>query len=144
VEVLTTGNMPARIVQLSVADPTGTCNSTLAAVVQKSLLEYRAGGITVLISSSLPQIVTVRLALAFEARVDTVTLASNIRNAVMTFINSLGVNQPLLRSDLAAVLSRFKEVGLIATNGTVVEPAGDVYPDPSRTLRARLDDVVVV
>lgn len=144
VEVLTTGNRPARVVQLYVADATGTCNATLAAIVQKSLLEYRAGGISVIISSSLPQIVGVQLALTFQVGVDTVTLSTNIRNAVLTFINSLGVNQPLYRSDLAAVLSRFKEVGLIATNGTVVSPAGDVVPDPGRTLRARLDDVVVL
>jgi hypothetical protein len=144
VEVLTTGNTPARIVLLYVADATGTSNAALANVVGLSLDEWRAAGITVLVQSSIPQLASVILALTFVNGVDTVVLTANIRNAVLEFINSLGVNQPLYRSDLGAVLSRFRESGLLPNNATIIAPAGDIVPDSGRTLRARLDDIVAI
>jgi len=60
-----------------------------------------------------------------------------VRAAVVEFINSLGANQPLLRNDLGAVLSRFRADGLLPTVGSIVSPAGDLYPDSGKTLRTQ-------
>jgi hypothetical protein len=143
-EVVTTGLNPARVVLLYIADGTGVSNVALGNVVRTSLLEYRGGGVAVIIATSVPELVTVLLALKFAVGSDTVTISANVRAAIVGFINSLGVNQPLLRNDLGAVLSRFRSDGLIPDAATIASPLGDLYPDPGQTLRARLEDVTVL
>lgn len=143
IEVLTNGS-PARLVQLVVADLAGVCNRVLAAKVQQALLEYRCGGVGVIILSSVPEMVSGQLALQFAPNVDTSTLSTNVRQAIVDYINGLGANDTLYRSDLAAVLARYKSQGLIASQGSIVTPVGDVVPDPGRTLRARLEDWTLV
>lgn len=135
---------PARIVELTIADLAGVANSVLAARVRDALREWRAGGITVVIYTSQPQIVPLALHLQFIANVNTTLLAAQIQLAIQEFVNSLGANEPLLRADLMSVLARFRDSGLIPTNDTIVVPAGDVFPDQGRTLRARLGDVAIV
>lgn len=141
-EVLSNGS-PARLVTLVVADAAGVCNRVLAAQVEARLREFRGGGVGVVIFSSVPQMVSATLALTFVAGVDTATLASTIRSAVVDYVNGLGANQTLLRGDLFAVLSRYKDQGLVVGSGSIPSPAGDVVPDPGRTLRARLEDVTL-
>lgn len=142
-EVVANG-IPARLVTLVVADAAGVCNRVLAAQVVAKLRAFRGGGVGVVVLSSVPQMVSASLALQFAAGVDTATLASNIRQAVVDYANGLGAGQALFRGDLFAVLSRYKSQGLIVGSGSIVAPAGDVVPDPGRTLRARLEDVVVL
>jgi uncharacterized phage protein gp47/JayE len=144
VEIITTGLMPARVVVLYIADGTGVSNAALGNIVRNALLEYRGGGVAVLVQTSVPELVSVQLLLTFAANVDTVTVTSNIRAAIVGFINSLGVNQPLLRNDLGGVLARFKSDGLIPNVSTIASPLGDIVPDPGQTLRVRLDDVTVI
>jgi hypothetical protein len=134
---------PARVVQLCIADSSGVGNAALARLVQVSLEEWRCGGIQVIILSSVPQMVGLTLALVFSGNVDTVALSAQVRAAVVGFVNGLGVNQPLLRNDLGAVLARFRAQGLVPTVGSVVAPAGDLYPTTGYTLRTRTEDVVV-
>lgn len=134
---------PARVVNLYVADGSGVASAALGAQVRNSLEDYRAAGITVLTSTSLPQIVTVALNLAFRAGVDTPALTENIRAAVVGFINSLAVNGTLYRGDLFSVLRRFVEDGLIISQNVIASPTGDLIPDTGRTLRTTLADVTV-
>jgi uncharacterized phage protein gp47/JayE len=138
------GDAPARIVTLLCADSAGACNRVLAERVRVQLREYRAAGISVVVLSSSPQIVSVVLALTFSGNVDTVQLTSDVRRAVVNYANGLGAGRPLLRGDLFAVLSRFRRYGLVVTRGAVVEPAGDLYPDAGRTLRTRPENVTTV
>src|SRR5690349_5949523 len=142
-EVLSNGQ-PARLVTLVVSDAAGVCNRVLAAKVVAALREWRGGGVGVIVLSSVPQLVSVELALQFVAGVDTASLSSTIRLAVVDYVNGLGANEPLLRGDLFAVLSRYKAQGLITGSDSIPVPAGDLIPEPGRTLRARLEDVVVV
>ncbi len=134
-EVVTSSGLPARVVELYIADSSGVASAQLAAVVATALLDYRAAGIAVLISTSIPQIVSIQLSLAFAAGVDTVTLAQNIQAAVVVFVNSLPVNGPLYVADLLTVLKRFAPDGLVVDQGTVVSPAGDLIPAVGATLR---------
>lgn len=135
---------PARVVELFIADSSGVSNAALSAAVLISLLEYRAAGITVIVRLSIPEIVDVRLRLAFAGNVDTSILAAEIRAAVIAYINSLPVNAPLYRSELYTVLNRYKVDGLVVDEGTIVTPTGDLYPVAGTTFRVRSENVVVV
>lgn len=142
-EALTGGGQPARVVTIAVADPSGVSNTALGLQVLAALDEWRCAGIAVVPTSSIPQIVSVVLKLVFVANVDTVALSQQIRSNIVEYINSLGVNRPLLRSDLGAVLARFKNSGLIADDQTIVEPTGDLVPVFGRTLRTRPENVTL-
>jgi hypothetical protein len=143
-EALGPDNRPARIVNLVVADAAGTCNRVLAARVQQTELDFRAGGITVVLLNSVPQIVDISLALTFSASVDTTQLTTQIVLAVVEFVNSLGANQVLRRGDLFAVLSRYRNSGLVVTDGSIAAPTGDLVPDPGKTIRTRVENVKVL
>lgn len=144
VESLDPLGRPARVVTLTIADASGNSNRVLAAQVLQQLEDYRAGGITVIISSSVPQIIGVTLSLTFIANVDTNTLTGNIRSAIAEFVNSLGANMVLRRGDLFSVLSRFRDSGLVVTDGSIALPTGDLVPDPGKTLRTQFELVTVV
>jgi len=140
-EALTSTNQPARAVVLHVADAAGISNAQLAQEVSDALVEFRGGGIFVQVLSSVPQIVDIELALTFSVGKGTQQLKDTIRTSIVSFINSLGVNQPLYRQELGAVLARYRSSGLIPTEQTIVQPAGDVVPDQGLTLRTRLENV---
>ena len=143
VETLNLIGEPTRLVELYIADSSGVANRQLADDVDVALDEYRAGGINVIIYTSLPLIVAVTLRLSFRAGVDTVALGEEVRNAVVSYVNSLPVNGPLYVGELNVVLSRFKDDGLIVDSGSVVAPVGDLVPTPGQTLRTTLDNVTV-
>jgi uncharacterized phage protein gp47/JayE len=144
VEALTGAGIPARVVNLYISDSSGVASQALATQVQVALEDYRAAGIAVIISTSIPLLVGVQLALSYQAGVDTLSLASQVQTAVFNFVNSLGVNATLQVADLNAVLSRFKGVGVIVqTPGSIVSPAGDLVPPVGQTLRTTLGLVTV-
>ncbi len=134
-EVIDGGARPARVVQLYIADSSGIASRALGAQVDARLDEYRAAGIAVITATSLPQIVPVRLRLAFRAGVETAPLVELVVGSVAGFINSTPTNGTLYRNALGAQLTRYAPQGLIPTESTVVEPGGDVVPAPGRTLR---------
>lgn len=142
-EVLTAEPRPARVVQLRIADSSGIGSAALGATVLASLDEYRAAGISVVIENSIPQIVDLSLKLVFTGNVDTTTIAEGVRGAVVEYVNSLGVGQPLLKSALYSVLTRFTSAGLLVNEESIIAPAGDLYPEPGKTLRTRLQNVKV-
>jgi uncharacterized phage protein gp47/JayE len=126
---------PARIVALYIADSTGVASQALAQVVESSLLDYRAAGITVLVYTSLPYIVNIVLSLGFTTGVDTTTLSNTIMAAIVSFVNSLPVNSPLYLAQLNSVFARFVSQGLVPSDSTIASPTGDVFPTPGQTIR---------
>lgn len=143
IEALTTGNTPARVVNLYIADSSGVASETLADTVRVALDDYRAGGIAVIVSTSLPFIVDITLKLSFKAGTDTVTLSDNVRAAVVEFINSLAVNGTLYIAQLYTVLQRFEADGVIVSQDSIVSPTGDLVPDVGQTLRTTTENVVL-
>ena len=143
VEALSEAGQPARIVNLYIADSSGVASDALAEEVSIALLDYRAAGITVLIFTSLPQLVDIELRLRFAADVNTRLLSDQIRSAVFEFVNSLPVNAPLYIGELNSVLQRFVSDGLILDQSTIVLPVGDLVPDIGQTIRTTLDRVVI-
>lgn len=143
VEVLDGGARPARVVQLYIADSSGVASRALGAQVDAQLEDYRAAGIAVITATSLPQIVPVRLHLAFAAGVETAPLVELIRANVVGFVNSTPTNGTLYRIGIGSQLTRFASQGLLPQESSIVEPAGDVVPAPGRTLRTTVDNVTI-
>jgi uncharacterized phage protein gp47/JayE len=144
VEALAPGNMPARVVNLYIADSSGVASQALADQVRSALDDFRAGGIAVLISTSIPLIVQVQLHLSFQANVDTVSLTEAVRGAVVAFVNNLPVNGPLYLSDLYSTLQTFVVDGLIVNQATIVAPVGDLVPPVGQTIRTTFENVTSV
>jgi hypothetical protein len=144
IESLDSSGNPARFVELFVADSSGVASAALAASVEQSLIEYRAAGIYVGINTSRPQIVNIIVQPTFNAGVATSSLSEQIRAAIVEYVNSLRVNEPLLINDIGAVLTRFRSDGLVPNQSTLVEPTGDLIPQPGFTLRTRLSNVSVL
>lgn len=144
VEILTEGAQPARLVQLFIADSSGVASDALARDVRVALDDYRAAGIQVLISTSLPLLVDVALRLTFRANVDTLTISDNVRQAVVSFINSLPVNGPLFVGEIYSVLRRYTEDGLIVNQGSIVSPVGDLIPNAGQTIRTTPANVTLL
>lgn len=143
-EVLTSGGFPARLVNLYIADSSGVASDALADLVRVELEDFRACGIAVVISTSLPSYVEIQLRLRFAANVDTLALGNVVRAAVVAFVNSLPVNSPLYLGDLFSVLRRYVEDGLIPDRGSIVSPIGDLVPSVGTTIRTSLEQVVLV
>lgn len=143
-EVLTAEPAPARVVLLRVADSSGTSSDALAASVLASLDEYRAAGISVVVETTIPEIISIQLKLTFGGNVDTTTIAEGVRGAIVEYVNSLGVGETLLKSALYGVLTRFTSAGLIVTQGSIVAPVGDVVPSTGMTIRTRIENVTVI
>lgn len=143
-EALTPDPRPARVVQLYIADSSGVSSVALGAAVLAALDEYRAAGIAVIPVLGVPQIIAVSLSLSFKAGVDTTRLVEIIRAAIVEYVNSLGVGQPLYKAQLYSLLQRYASDGLLVSQESIVEPAGDLYPDTGKTLRIRIQDVELV
>jgi len=137
-EYLNGSGQPARLVALSIADPSGVANAQLIASVTAALNDYRAAGIYVSISPGIPLLVGIGLRLTFAAGVDTVTLSGQVQAAVVSFVNGLGVGAPLYLAQLQSVLQRFAQLGLQVSQGTIISPVGDLIPQPGQTIRTSL------
>lgn len=134
---------PVRLVSLSIADATGTANVQLAQTVQQALNDYRAAGIQVVVSPSIPLIVNIALNLSFQAGVDTVSIGGQVQAAVVNFVNDIPVSGPLYLAQLQSVLQRFVSQGLIVSQGTIVSPIGDLVPTAGQTIRTTLANVSI-
>lgn len=126
---------PARMVRLVIADGTGSSNAALAALVSTQIEDARAAGIYVEVISSSTESVSLVLQFRFRAGVNTSNLREAVLSAVVEYVNTLGVNQPLTRTGIGSVLERFRLDGLIPDSATIVEPVGDVVPSTGKTLR---------
>jgi hypothetical protein len=143
VEALAFNGLPARVVNLYIADSSGVASDALADEVRVALEDYRAAGIAVIIFTSSPLLVDLDLALAFVAGVDTKTLTDQVRAAVVEFVNTLPVNGTLYVAQVYSVLQRFTSDGLIPDQKSIVVPIGDLVPDIGQTIRTTLANVVV-
>jgi uncharacterized phage protein gp47/JayE len=135
--------VPARIVELFIADSTGVASRALAADVEAILPEWRAAGVAVLVRTSIPLIVPVTVRVAYAANVDTVTLQSQMKAAIVSYMDGLAPNETLYTSNLISVLKRFTSLGVIIRDDAIVVPAGDLVPDVGQTLRTLPENVVV-
>jgi uncharacterized phage protein gp47/JayE len=135
IETLNYLGLPGRAVLLYIADSAGIANQALATTVLQAEDDWRAAGIPVVVQIGSPQLVSLVLKLTFQATSNTITLTTSIINALVGFINTLGVNQTLTVGMLQSVLLRFQGDGLIVTQGTIVSPTGDLVPSLGQVIR---------
>lgn len=144
VEALTPEPRPARVVNLFIADSSGIASTAISNLVHSELMNWRAGGITVIVYTCSVQTVPIILNLQFQAGVPTAPVVEKIRTVMTESVNTLGANQTLFRSQLGSILEMFKPAGLIPNNNSIVEPAGDVVPALGKTLRTTISNVTVM
>jgi len=141
VEVLSGLGQPARVVNLYISDSSGVASVQLGSQVLAALYDYRAAGIAVILSTSIPLIVPIHLSLSFQAGIDTAALSTLVQAAIFSYVNSLPVNGTLLLSGLYTVLQRFTSNGLIVSQGSIISPAGDLTPPIGQTIRTTLASI---
>ena len=140
VEELAGGSQPARLVRVYVADDDGLANSGIT----PDMDEYRAAGIQCLLYRSTNQMVNIVLKLAFQAGKETDFLKESIRTSILGTVNKCSVNGWLYRGALLETLKSFTDDGLLPSNDSVVEPAGDLAPTLGMTIRTTIDRITVV
>lgn len=143
VTTIGTQAIPARVINLYISDSSGVASRALANDVSIALEDYRAAGVAVLISTSVPQLIDITIKPTFKANIDTVTLTDAIRASVIEYVNTLPVNGSLLIAEVYSVLSRFRDDGLIMDQTTIVSPVADLKPDAGFTLRMMPSNFVV-
>lgn len=129
--------LPTGRVFLYVADALGQANSVLVAAVRTALVEYRAAGIIVDISGSIPTFVPIRFRLRFDAGVDTTRAAALVRNATVAAVNALAPNRTLTVALLFSVARSVQ--GVIVLDDAILEPVGDLVPEAGHIIRTRAD-----
>lgn len=137
-EVTTSSGFPQAIVNLVVADRDGSSNSAMIQAVENMLVEYRAGGIAVMVAGGAietphPQ---VEWHVSFLAGIDTSQAADQLRSATVAVAQYLKPGETLYRADILAAARTV--TGVVISADSLVEPVGDVVPTSQDKL-IRLD-----
>jgi uncharacterized phage protein gp47/JayE len=155
-EVVDSLGRPARLVQLIVSDAFTTqfVNTTvvppqyqqqsqlLAANVFNALSDVRPAGVFVQVIVGQVVLLSVQLALTFQAGADSNTVALEARAAIVNYVNALPPGTPFIARDALAALANV--AGLIITGGELVSPAGNVVPKIVQVIRTSLGLVAAI
>jgi uncharacterized phage protein gp47/JayE len=140
IEVLQVSGIPGYRVQLNVADESGQANTALANEVQRSLDDYRALGVPVLVVPAIPQYVDIEFkGLKFKAGSNTQLVLQQLANALLSLVNTLQPRATLRVSELLAVAVGIDQ--LIVPEGALVQPAGDLVPSTGTVVRTTRDRI---
>lgn len=142
VEEVDSLGIPTGRVSLYIADALGQANAALVLAVQAALLEYRAAGVYVDVSSSIPLFVPIQYLLRFAAGVDTTAAFARVQAATVSAVNALAPNATLPVSLLFSVAR--SAPGVIVLDDAVVTPVGDLVPSAGQIIRTRTDLVTAV
>lgn len=134
--------IPTGRVSLYVADANGQANAALVLAVRSALLEYRAAGVVVDISSAIPNFVAIEYNLRFAAGVDTAAAFAQVQTATVSAVNALAPSQTLPVSLLFSVARSVP--GVIVLDDAIVAPVGDLIPSAGQVIRTRTDLVTAV
>ena len=134
---------PAAVVQLTVGDQNGAASSALLKAVATALLAYRAAGIFVMVIGGVIFQQTVTWSLAFQSGTNEALAMSRVQAVTVAISQYLAPGATLLRS---ALISAAQSVpGVIVSDSSLVNPAGDVVPSsPEQMIRIAAGDVSFV
>jgi uncharacterized phage protein gp47/JayE len=121
---------PAAINQLVIGDKFGNADSTTIQKVSDKLLEYRAGGLPVIVIGGTVVYQSVRWQLAFQTGFDEDLCVSRVRAitvAIAQFLPPGPANGILYRSSLIAAAKQVP--GVIVSDSSLLFPLGDVVPE---------------
>lgn len=141
---------PSRYVELLITDaytdlllsvdPTPATYQTqaqaLAVLVTAALEDVRAYGISVTTYLASVVMQPIVLQLSFLANVDTFTVATRARGAIVSYVNTLAGSATLQVSELLNILRQVP--GLFITGSEIVSPLGNVVPAHLQVIRTSL------
>lgn len=128
--------LPGGAVQLVAGDADGNATSDMLQAIRDKLLEYRAGGIPVILSAGVVVPEDVIWDLDYKTGVDTARAQASVRAVTVALTKFLAAGAPLMRGTL--ISGALSVPGVIVRQDSLVEPAGDVYPeDRSHLIRVR-------
>jgi uncharacterized phage protein gp47/JayE len=119
-----------------------TQQAALTTNVEVALDEYRPAGVPVAVTIGIVVLTPVRLALSYNAGVDTTAVALSARSAVVNRVNRLAPGEPLSLTELRTLVQGVP--GIYATGSEIVTPVGDVVPLSQQVLRTQLSLVGVI
>lgn len=142
VEELDSLGIPTGRVALYVADALGQANAALVSAVVSALLEFRAAGVFVDVSSAIPIFTPIVFNLRFEAGVDTTAAFAQVRSSTVAAVNAL---RPTARLEVSLLFGAARSVpGVIVLDDAVVAPVGDLVPSAGQVIRTRADLVTAL
>ena len=143
IEITNPNGYPAAVVQLTVGDQNGAASSDLLKAVATALLAYRAAGIFVMVIGGVIFQQTVTWSLAFQSGTNEALAMSRVQAVTVAISQYLAPGATLLRS---ALISAAQSVpGVIVSDSSLVNPAGDVVPSsPEQMIRIAAGDVSFV
>lgn len=132
--------LPAGAVELIVGDANGNATLDMIQAVNDKMIEFRAAGIPVFVSSGLVAYEPVVWDLDFLTGVDTVAATADVRAVTSAITQFLPSGAGLYRGTLIAAAKTVP--GVIVRDSSLVAPAGDVFPvDNQHYIRVRPVDV---
>lgn len=132
--------LPGGAVQLVAGDADGNATGDMLQAIRDKLLEYRAGGIPVILTAGVVVFEPVVWDLDYLTGVDTVRAKTSVRNVTVALSRFLAAGKPLMRSTLMS--GALSVPGVIVRQDSLVAPAGDVYPtDRSHLIRVQATGV---
>jgi uncharacterized phage protein gp47/JayE len=137
VELLDDAGDPTGHVDLYIADAQGQGNAALVAAVDIALVEWRAAGIIVAVSSATPVFQAITLLLRFEAGIDSTLAFAAVRDAMVARVNTLRPRATLTETLIRGVADSVE--GVIVLDDAIVVPVGDVVPTGSQVIRTTAD-----
>ena len=143
VEATNSDGLPATVVQAYILDSLGRANATFAARAQLNLLQYRAGGIPVVVSAGVVQYVSIRLRLVFDTAIvlDTARAFVDVKAAIIAAMGNLRPGATLERSLIIAAVRTVP--GVLFSNDALIEPVGDLIPATSNSALRTLSELIL-
>jgi uncharacterized phage protein gp47/JayE len=140
IEIENPTGLPACMVQLVVGDRDGNASLQMLTDVKNTLVQYRAAGIPVQVTGGVPVFQPVVWHIAFTAGVDQALVIEQVRAVSAAVSQFLAPGEALYRSRLITAAQTVP--GAVISDGSLVTPAGDVYPaDNEHVIRIRSIDV---
>jgi hypothetical protein len=134
---------PAAFVQLVVGDRDGNYTTTMLQDVRNKLLEFRAGGIPVVVVGGIVSYEAVTWDIDWPSGVDSLAGSAAVRSITVAVTQFMNPGQTLLRSTLIAAARTVPNA--IVNDTSLVAPAGDIIAATSTTIpRVRPTDVTFV
>jgi uncharacterized phage protein gp47/JayE len=139
-----TSGFPAAFVQLVIGDANGNASPSMIQAVKDNLLEFRSGGIAVIVTSGkIAYEPVIWQGLVYDTGIDTIAAENDIRAVTVAVSQFLAPGDDLERSLLQAAAKAVPGVGV--NMRALLAPAGDVIPiDNTTMIRIRPQDVTFI
>ena len=116
-------------------------SDALANTIQTTLKSWRGGGVQVVITIAVVNLVPITLLLRYRSGFDVNVASDDAKAKIMGYVNGLKPQEPFIYNDAIEALRRVP--GLIVTGHEIISPNGDVIPMALEVLRTDLSLITV-